>query len=159
MSSDYQGIINLFHNLSGGEIDDRINSDDIDSFFQTLTDVYVTMLDTGPLSIKADSIQFKNKTTNSFFSAAYKCLSEGVVPETMKLVNDFMLLNASRTKCLSITEFFEMYLLSRIMPELLPESAYIEKYLGILIEFVSGKNQHCHIAKFARFKDIYNLTF
>ena len=62
MSSDYQGIINLFHNLSGGEIDDRINSDDIDSFFQTLTDVYVTMLDTGPLSIKADSIQFKNKT-------------------------------------------------------------------------------------------------
>jgi hypothetical protein len=148
MSCDYVQVINNFLNITKGVSKDRISPDDIDKFLETLTDVYVAMLEKGIVSLEANSIQFKSDITKKFFVASFTCIQEGAIPDTLELILEFLFLQTSREQAASLTELFEIYLLAKIMPTLLPEGDYIKKYLHFLIEFCSSNIQHFQLAKF-----------
>jgi hypothetical protein len=158
MGFDYVQMINDFQHISKSASKEEISTDDIDIFFEILTDAYVSMLEKGALIIEADRIPFKNNITKKFFGIALTCIQEGVMPNTTGLVLEFLLLQINRGQVLSLTESFEIFLLAKIMPILRLDGEYIKKYLDFLTEFCSDKIQYFQLGKFIKFIDIYKLT-
>ena len=157
MSCEYAKLINNFLTATTNATENEINTDNIDIFLTTLTDIYVSMLEKGIVTIEAESLQFKNKHTKEFFNIGFTALKQGMILETMELILEFLLFQIIHEQNISKHELFEIYLLAKIIPILRPEASFIKKYIDFLIEFCSDKIQHYQIAKFVKISDIYNI--
>jgi hypothetical protein len=155
---EYANIINYFlaHPIKVSE--NKVNTDNIDLFLTSLTDIYVSILENGVVSVDSESIQFMNNQTKEFFITGLYGLKQAVIPQTLESILEFLFYLVSRDQNVSNSEMFEIYLLAKIMPRLRPESDCIKKYIDFLVEFCSGKTQHHQIVKFAKFIDMYDLT-
>jgi hypothetical protein len=157
MWQDYIQIINNFHASSKSILQDTINHDDIDSFLETLTNIYVSMLEKGAAAFDADSAKFKNELTNIFFAAGLTCIKQAMMPEKMEIIFEYLFVQKTSEQTVCRQELFEMYLLKKMMPLLLPEASCLKKYLYLLAEFCSGKKQYFLLSKFVKFIEIFNL--
>ena len=157
MSCEYAKLINNFLTATKNKTEIEINTDNIDIFLTTLTDIYVFMLEKDIATLEAESIQFKNKHTKEFFNIGFTALKQGMIIETMELILEFLLLQTIHEQNVTKHELFEIYLLAKIMPILRPEASYIKKYIDFLVEFCSDKIQHYQIAKFIKISDTYNI--
>jgi hypothetical protein len=135
-----------------------INIARVNTLLTTLTDVYVTILENGLSAVVGEDIQFKSKHTRDFFIAGLAGLKQAKLPGTLKFLLDFLFIQKSRENNISIDDLFEMYLLSNIIPGLLPDGNCIKIFVDYLVEFCAGGEQHHHLAKFVKYMDTYKVT-
>jgi hypothetical protein len=151
----------ILRNLNPKEIvttGTNIETDNIDNLLTTLSDVYVTILDNGLIAVEGENIKFKSEHTKEFFIAGLTGLKQAKIPSTLKFLLDFLIIQKSRDNNVSMEDLFEMYLLTNIIPNLLPEGHCIKKFIDYLVEFCSSKTQHYQIAKFVKYIDTYKIT-
>jgi hypothetical protein len=159
MGFGYVQIINNFLAKQGSVSSaDKINVDDIDMFLETITDVYVNMLERGVPAIEVAEIKFKSDAVKMFFAAAFIGIQEAMVPDKIELILDFLLLQMRQEHTFSSTELFEIYLLTKIIPLLSFDAVSITKYIDLISEFCSGKIQHFLLSKFTKFIDLYKIN-
>jgi hypothetical protein len=138
--------------------EEYIKADDINILLTTLTDVYVTILENGLVTVEYANIQFRSNHTKEFFVAGLQWLKQSKLPDTVEFFLNFLLIQETRKHNTSIADLFEMYLLTKIIPILLPEGACIKKYIDYLVEFCTEGVQHKQIVKFIKYIDIYKIT-
>lgn len=153
----YSEIINGFYSHANNNTD-NVNTDKIDDFFLEITDIYVFMLEKGVISVETDKINFSSNLTKKYFVLGLNEHKRAILPHTLELILEFLFIQTSNEHKATLQEMFEIYLLSRILPILRPESDCIKQYINFLIEFCSGKTQHYQIAKFTGFIETYKLT-
>jgi hypothetical protein len=158
MGIDYTIILNDLISKDDIISGNSIKTDNINILFTTLTDIYVAILDNGLMAVEGENIQFRSEYTKNFFIAGLTGLKQAKIPSTLKFLLNFMLIQKSREKNVSIEDLFEMYLLTDIIPNLLPESYCIKNFIDYLVEFCTGKTQHYQIARFIKYIDTYKIT-
>ena len=158
MGFDYSSLINNLQSQQKGFLKEGIKPDDIDLLFSTLTDIYISILEKGLLSVETNSMQSLSVHTKNYLLAGLNFHKQSMIPQTIELILDFMLIQTSRDPTVTQQELFEIYLLAKILPIIRPENECIKNYINFIIEFCSGKVQHFQISKFIKFIDIYELT-
>jgi hypothetical protein len=158
MGCGYAHLINNFQAFTTDVTENKVNTDNIDMLLTTLTDIYVSILENGTVSVEVENIQFRSRHTKEFFITGLSGLKQTKTPEAIELILEFLLLQTTRDQTVSMPDLFEVYLLTKIIPILRPEGGCIKKYITFLIEFCSGKIRHYQIAKFVKFIDAYKLT-
>jgi hypothetical protein len=158
MGNIYAQIINDFQPTDTTMPESRIYTDKIDMFLSHLTDIFVSILDNGYVSVDNENLLFENKYTKKLFIAGMTGLKQGLTPMALEITLDFLSSQTIREQSISTQELFEIGLLKYIIPILRPENDCIKRFIDFLIEFCSGNSQHFQIVKFIRFIDIYKLT-
>jgi len=150
MPSDFVKLLTFFNVLPDNPTKGHIDTKKLDSFIISLTDVYIKMLKEGLMPVQETDVTFESTYTKSFFMDGFNILRNGNVLSTLSDMLNFQLFFAMKSDNLSIQEKFEIFLLSKIIPHLQPDTNSIENYICFFIEFCSHEIQFVQIKKFKK---------
>lgn len=130
--------------------EDNINSNKIDGFFVTVTDIFINSFKNGFISINPEDIRFENKHTTLFFKTALIQIKDCIIFENTSITLGFLLLLAAQDKNISCHELFELKLVTEIIPIIQIGIEGAQKYIDILLQFSSDNVRHKLTTKLCR---------
>ncbi|MDR1363902.1 MAG: hypothetical protein LBJ35_07655 [Spirochaetaceae bacterium] len=110
----------------------------LDLFFNTVTDVFVYVLDNGLVEIEKKPIKFESKYTAGFFYTGLMCLKNAVLFDNTSMIFEYLVLLASKDETITPHELFELKLLEKIMPLIQDRGKEsVRKYTGLVCQYTS----------------------